>query len=209
VTQSRPRRERLAPASESAPARSVPPAPPAPRSTPRTRRWRRAVDAFDARVALDAARLPRSLAPAMWFATAVGYPAVQSIPLIVVGLVMGGEVALVFGILAVSLTIPTFVKRFAGRARPESEYVAGMRLPSPSFPSGHAYSSVVAFGAYSWLAVTRLDPVWAALVVVAAVLGVLWISGSRLFFAAHFGTDILGGWLMGGAVLAIVLLVAA
>src|SRR6478609_1265548 len=99
-------------------------------------------------------------------------------------------------VLAASLFLPRVLKHTFRRKRPASDYVAAMRMAGPSFPSGHAYSAVVATALYGYLAVTRLSAGAAVVVVVLCVVWVAWVSLSRLFFRAHYATDILGGWLI-------------
>jgi membrane-associated phospholipid phosphatase len=68
----------------------------------------------------------------------------------------------------------------------------------PGMPSGHAQSAVVIWG---FIAI-EFRKAW--LWVVAALLIVL-IGFSRVYLGVHFPTDVLGGWAVGAAVLAIYL----
>ena len=162
---------------------------------------------FDTWVAALVLRVPASLRPAMWFATAFGYPVVEAVPLLVVALLWDGPLRAAALVLAASLFLPRVIKHTVRRKRPASEYVAAMRMAGPSFPSGHAYSAVAATSLYGYLAVTRLEPVAAVAVVLLCVVWVLWVSLSRLFFRAHYASDIVGGWVIGAAVAALVLVV--
>ena len=162
---------------------------------------------FDSRVDRAVARVPRSLRPVMWVATAIGYPGVQTVPLVVVALLTSGPTRVASAVLAVSLALPRVLKHLIGRRRPQSEYVAAMRMAGPSFPSGHAYCAVAATGFYAFLAVTRASAPWPVLAVVATVVWILWVSLSRLFFRAHFASDVVGGWVIGATVLGTVLAV--
>lgn len=65
---------------------------------------------------------------------------------------------------------------------------------SRSFPSGHAQTSIVAWG-YAAVVLRRR-----AFTILAIVMVVL-IGLSRLYLGQHWPTDILGGWLIGGALL--------
>src|SRR4051794_15741833 len=152
---------------------------------------------FDVRVDEAVMHVPRSWRPAMWVATAIGYPGVQTVPLVVLALVSSGPLRLASALLAVSLALPRVLKHLIGRRRPQSEYVAAMRMAGPSFPSGHAYCAVAATGFYAFLALTRASAPWPALGLVATVVWIAWVSLSRLFFRAHFASDIVGGWLIG------------
>jgi membrane-associated phospholipid phosphatase len=163
---------------------------------------REAVDGTDERVARWARGLPTSWRPVMWLATWLGYPAVQATVLVLVSLLAPTDARLALWVAAASLVVPTVLKHTWQRKRPASAYVEGMVLPSPSFPSGHAFSATVALGLLAYLAVGHVEPV--LLGVVLAGLLVLWgltISLSRLYFEAHFATDVLGGWLIGAVVL--------
>jgi membrane-associated phospholipid phosphatase len=76
------------------------------------------------------------------------------------------------------------------------------------FPSGHAQLAVTFLvplavwytnGTFSVRSKPRLSaPVW-----IAAVLLILLVSFSRLYLGVHFPQDILGGWIFGGALLAV------
>ncbi|MBU2546823.1 MAG: phosphatase PAP2 family protein [Proteobacteria bacterium] len=63
------------------------------------------------------------------------------------------------------------------------------------FPSGHTQGAAVVWGYLAW----RLRRPWAW---VAAVLLVLLIPLSRIYLGVHFPTDLLGGYLIGAALLA-------
>jgi len=78
-----------------------------------------------------------------------------------------------------------------------------------AFPSGHALGSVTVLGALTAVLVGRLTAprARAALITVAAVL-VAAIAFSRLYLGVHWASDVLGGWLYGGAWLGLCLMVA-
>lgn len=62
-------------------------------------------------------------------------------------------------------------------------------------PSGHSVTSIVCFGYLSTL-VKRKELKWGLWMIV------FMIGLSRVFLGVHFPTDVLGGWLLGGIVLA-------
>ncbi|MFF2329857.1 MULTISPECIES: phosphatase PAP2 family protein [unclassified Streptomyces] len=92
------------------------------------------------------------------------------------------------------------LKSAVGRERP--------RWPDPvdsahyaAFPSGHAMSATVACGLLLWLLRrhgTRPRVWWAALVV--ASVSVVGVGATRLYLGVHWLSDVVGGWLLGAAV---------
>lgn len=95
-------------------------------------------------------------------------------------------------------------KAVIGRARPP----AGDRLVhviSSAYPSGHTTQSIATWGMLAVvLAVGRSRRTRLMIIVAAAVL-VLFIGVSRVYLGAHWLTDVLGGYALGGAWLALVL----
>lgn len=94
------------------------------------------------------------------------------------------------------------VKALVGRARPV--------WPDPvdsasfaAFPSGHALSAMVAGALILWLLRLRGVPArwrWAAGAVVAV--SVVGVGFTRVFLGVHWPSDVVGGWLLGGALVA-------
>lgn len=91
------------------------------------------------------------------------------------------------------------LKHLFHRGRPEfaTEFITHA---SWSFPSGHAMDSIVGYG---MLAVLLIDLTRNAgprrLVVGSAIMLILLIGVSRIYLGVHYLTDVLGGWLAGGA----------
>ena len=96
------------------------------------------------------------------------------------------------------------LKQLFHRERP-SAVEWGQHVTTLSFPSGHAMTSIITYGAIAYL-VGRLGPtqqlrrmVWG----VAALL-ILAIGISRMYLGVHYPTDVLAGFLGGAAWLAFV-----
>lgn len=89
------------------------------------------------------------------------------------------------------------LKLLIDRPRP---HVAPYPVPvsSFSFPSGHAFNSMVAFGA---LAILFSPPRWRRAAISAAGLLAVAIGMTRPYLGVHWPSDVLAGWMLGGAVL--------
>jgi undecaprenyl-diphosphatase len=93
----------------------------------------------------------------------------------------------------------TLLKGGFGRERP-SIVESITDVSSQSFPSGHAMSSIVAYGSIAYL-IGRLEPskrlrytIWAV-----AILLVLAIGATRMYLGVHYPSDIIGGYVAGAA----------
>lgn len=72
-----------------------------------------------------------------------------------------------------------------------------------SFPSGHSMGSLVGYGLLAYLLVLRLPRAWMrASAVFGLTLLVLAIGFSRIYLGAHYLSDVLGGYAVGGVWLA-------
>ncbi|MDQ1713078.1 MAG: hypothetical protein QOE45_2528 [Frankiaceae bacterium] len=92
--------------------------------------------------------------------------------------------------------IDTVVKNVVARPRPD--------LPHPiahafgkSFPSGHAMSSTVVYGALLLVLLPAVPRAWRAYAIAGTALLVLAIAASRLALGVHYLTDVLGGIVLG------------
>ena len=100
---------------------------------------------------------------------------------------------------AIGWALGNLVKQLVGRARPVVED-AVTHLPGYSFPSGHSTNTTVAAIALLVL----LWPLWRrrgrAVATAVAVAGALVVGLDRVLLGVHFPSDVLGGYLLGGAV---------
>ncbi len=97
--------------------------------------------------------------------------------------------------------LDTLVKEAVGRPRPSlAEPVATAH--GKSFPSGHAMSSTVAYGALVLVFLPAIGRRYRPVVVAGAVVLVVAIGFSRLALGVHYITDVLGGFVLGLAWLA-------
>ena len=100
------------------------------------------------------------------------------------------------------------VKLLIGRARPEGGML--VLVNSSSFPSAHSAQAVATYGALAYLA-GRAAPRWGQRVAAwtAAALIALLVGFSRLYLGVHWLSDVLGGYALGAAWLAIVITATA
>jgi len=89
------------------------------------------------------------------------------------------------------------VKPIVGRARPPAQYWIGT-YSGWSFPSGHATQTIAFYGMLAFLLArgrsTRTRAwLWGGAAIITLVVG-----GSRIYLAAHWMTDVLGGYALGG-----------
>jgi membrane-associated phospholipid phosphatase len=86
------------------------------------------------------------------------------------------------------------------RPRPSPELVrVAMELPTGGFPSGHVLNLTAIFGflIYLTLVLTR-DIRWRSLLVALLSIPILLVGVARVYDGAHWPSDVLGGYLIGG-----------
>ncbi len=104
-----------------------------------------------------------------------------------------------------SLTLTSVGKTVIGRNRPPLADAVPPFESSPSFPSGHALNSTVIAGLVAYLVIRHVGRRWVK--VLAAILAAVWavsIGLSRVFLGHHWLTDVMVGWTLGLAWLAVI-----
>lgn len=92
--------------------------------------------------------------------------------------------------------IDTLVKLAVNRPRPVVDHHVTTAL-GRSFPSGHAMSATVVYGALLAAFWTSLPKRWRPVALTVTIALVLAVASSRLLLGVHFLTDVVGGCLLG------------
>ncbi|MEA9983862.1 MULTISPECIES: phosphatase PAP2 family protein [Subtercola] len=105
-----------------------------------------------------------------------------------------------------SLLMTIAGKDLIGRVRPPLADAVPPYEYSPSFPSGHTLNAVVVAGIIAYLILLRQhSPRTRVLTVSLAVFFALTVGLSRVFLGHHWFTDVLAGWMLGAAWLALII----
>jgi undecaprenyl-diphosphatase len=97
------------------------------------------------------------------------------------------------------------LKFLYNRDRP-AMYERLFEVTSSSFPSGHAMCSIICYGMAAFLlARTPSLAAYRSLIWIVSAFMILMIGLSRVFFAVHYPSDVWGGYLVGGAMLIVII----
>jgi undecaprenyl-diphosphatase len=105
-----------------------------------------------------------------------------------------------------SLLMTIAGKDIIDRHRPSHVYAIPPFETSPSFPSGHTLNATVIVGIVAYLLILRQRTAVARTLTVVVAVAVAVVTGlTRILLGAHWFTDVLAGWLLGAAWLALVI----
>lgn len=138
----------------------------------------------------------------------IGMPLIASVSLIVLSLRRRSWTPLVLVVAAGagSLLMTVAGKVLIGRDRPPLTDAVPPYEVSASFPSGHTLNAVAILGVIAYLLILRRRSGWARAGIIAiAVVASLLVAASRVYLGHHWVTDVVAGWLLGAAWLAIVI----
>ncbi|SDS54654.1 phosphatase PAP2 family protein [Agrococcus carbonis] len=105
-----------------------------------------------------------------------------------------------------SLLMTVAGKLVVGRDRPPLADAVPPYELSASFPSGHTLNAVAILGIVAYLLILRRHHAWSrAAIIVGAVVATVLVAASRVYLGHHWVTDVVAGWLLGAAWLAMVI----
>lgn len=166
------------------------------------------VHIFDRIVGKLVAALPSWLRPLMLLFTLAGQPPFTvgiATAVLGYGYALGKPFYEDAGIIALATIIVSgLLKLVLRRHRPRNAYSKHMFIKTFSFPSGHAAGALVSYG----LAAVAISHKWPELTLTAwsvALALIFLISLSRIYLGAHYASDIIGGWIIGGIGLFIII----
>ncbi len=147
---------------------------------------------------------PRWLARAMLDITALGSGAVATlvttIAVLYLALARRRALALIVAVAAIGgWGVMALAKGFYARPRPDATLAIDLAT-GLSFPSGHTIAATAVYLTIGSVLARAIEPRVQRIYVlcVAAALAVI-VGVSRVFLGVHYPSDVLGGWLVGGA----------
>ena len=114
---------------------------------------------------------------------------------------------IVLGAALLSLAVNPVLKVLVDRPRPTEDLVVILRdVTGLGFPSGHAYTAMVLFGLLFYL--TPIVVPWRRMIPFLRLLFlslIILMGVSRVYLGAHWPSDVLGGFLVGGIILSLLI----
>lgn len=167
---------------------------------------------FDIRATATVRRLPNSWQPFMSALTFLGEP------LVVIAAGFAGFISAInrsqdavvkaFFYAAIAFCLSTILKFILHRRRPNDLIIETLGIKSYSFPSGHAFGTVIFYGLFAYLDIKYLSSPWNYLFGIFITSVIFLIGISRIYLQAHYPSDVVGGWLLGGVSLAGIILLS-
>lgn len=102
------------------------------------------------------------------------------------------------GIGVAAMLANSLLKHFIHRTRPDTLYVSEMYFKTSSFPSGHAFGVTVICGLLLYLSLKYIAEPWGIAIAISLGAFILLVGISRIYLGAHYPTDVIAGWMLGG-----------
>jgi len=113
-----------------------------------------------------------------------------------------------FAYAAIAFGFNVLLKMTLHRRRPYGLIVQTWGLRSYSFPSGHAFGSVIFYGLLAYLDVKYLAHPWDIVLALALTALITLIGVSRVYLNTHYPSDVIAGWVLGSLSLPIIVSLA-
>jgi undecaprenyl-diphosphatase len=164
---------------------------------------------FDNKVTDSIRRLPQSWQSMMLAFSFIGEPLI----VVTIGLICyliaharhhpAIEQAFIYAAIAYGINIA--LKLVLHRSRPHGLIIKTLGIKSYSFPSGHAFGTVLLYGLLAYLAFRHLSGAPETLLGVLLICLIFIIGVSRVYLGSHYPSDVLAGWALGTLALAAVI----
>lgn len=105
----------------------------------------------------------------------------------------------------ITVILGALLKVLFERARPMTEYALNMKLQTFSFPSGHSSGSMITYGMLAYFMLQLVATPWGGIACLVLAFVPIAVGISRVYLGAHFPTDVLAGWALGGLSLILVI----
>lgn len=163
---------------------------------------------LDAAIQLRTPALDTVAAAIAYIAGPIGMPILALLAIVILALHRKSwtPVILIASAGAGSVLMTIAGKDIVGRVRPPHTDALPPFEFSPSFPSGHTLNAIVIAGVVCYLLILRQHSTHARVltIVTASVLAIA-VGLSRVYLGAHWFTDVLAGWTLGGAWLVLII----
>ncbi|MDO8443518.1 MAG: phosphatase PAP2 family protein [Candidatus Azambacteria bacterium] len=98
--------------------------------------------------------------------------------------------------------IKELLKLLFHKERPDAS-LALIQESGYAFPSGHAFMSVIFYGMLCYFIYRARENKWQKIILLIATIILIFLIGySRVYLGVHWISDVIAGWLIGGAMLA-------
>lgn len=169
------------------------------------------IHTFDWRLTTAVQKLPRRWQPVMSALSFLGEPvvvlAVGAAGLLTAINSSNDALAQVFLFAVAAFCLNIVLKFILHRRRPNNLIIETLGVNSYSFPSGHAFGTMIFYGLIAYLDIKYLASPWNYFFGVFISSIIFMIGISRVYLQAHYPSDVLGGWLLGGISLAVTVII--